>query len=98
METPHCSICLDVVTEKNNIFKCNHNEFHKTCIKNLSTCPLCRAELKEGQNSILIWNENNRFPAEIFRNTRNLNMPIRVIKSMDEYKVGDIVYHHVSGS
>lgn len=44
-----CAICLDSLDNGKEVqsFKCGH-EFHEDCIRNLSTCPLCRAPLVKG--------------------------------------------------
>tara|TARA_Y100000816_G_scaffold289933_1_gene277473 strand:+ start:531 stop:695 length:165 start_codon:yes stop_codon:yes gene_type:complete len=48
---------------------------------------------------ILIWHENQRYPAGIYKRAKNLHdLPIVVIKSMDEWVPGDIVYHYVGAT
>ena len=48
---------------------------------------------------ILIWHENQRYPAGIYKRAQNLHdLPIVLIKSMDEYAPGDIVYHYVGAT
>lgn len=87
-----CAICLNIVNESNNLFQCNHYDFHINCIKNLSSCPMCRANLKPSENCILIYDENHRKLAEQYRSTNELIMTIKIIQSMKEYKNGDILY------
>lgn len=87
-----CAICLNTVHESNNLFECNHYDFHKKCVENLSSCPMCRANLKYGNNSILIYHESHRKLAEQYKSSNKLIMSIKTIKSIEEYKIGDILY------
>ena len=88
-----CVVCLENTDNFSKEFTCEHINYHKDCIKLFTTCPMCRAPAIPS-NRILIWNENNRAPALIYMNSHNLNhMKIVIIKSMDEFRPGDIVYN-----
>lgn len=55
LESSDCSICIDSIAEKTEIYDipCGH-KFHKDCLntwlKNNNTCPFCRAVLKESDD------------------------------------------------
>lgn len=95
-----CSICLEPLNEPEFCkYTCDHGSFHIRCISKCLTCPLCRADVKVKNRRILIWHENQRYPAGIYKEAKNLHdLPIVVIKSMDEWVPGDIVYHYVGGT
>ena len=88
-----CIICLEKTDNSDKEFTCEHVNYHKDCIKSCSKCPMCRSPAILS-NRILIWNDRNRAPALIYMDSHNLNhMKIVVIKSMDEFRPGDIVYN-----
>ena len=50
--------------------------FIKSMISKCPTCPLCRAHAKVNRR-ILIWHENQRYPAGIYKRAQNLHdLPI----------------------
>lgn len=87
-----CPICLEITNETINLFTCKHTFFHNNCVKKCKTCPLCRASVKDKCNRILIWSEYSRENAKIYAKANDLDFPIELIYSMDEWRPGDIVY------
>lgn len=88
-----CSICLKNI-ENGYKLSCDHDTFHKECIetwlKIKPTCPLCR---KNVVSRILIWHDNIRTAAEIYKMNNNLPHLIEVISNFNSKGVNDIVYH-----
>lgn len=90
-----CIICLKKVENRYKL-SCDHECFHKECIERWlaikSTCPLCRENVIQNPR-ILIWNENIRAAAKIYKINNNLPHQIEVISNLDSRGSNDIVYH-----
>ena len=80
-------------------YTCDHGSFHKMHIK-VSKMSLCRADVKveNRRRRILIWHENQRYPAGIYKRQNLHDLPIVLIKSINERRPGDIVYHYVGAT
>ena len=95
-----CAICLDVGKKTRYFYNCSHR-FHEKCMeewmKRNMSCPICRNRDNRYialTKRILIWNENQRSPAKIYKDTHKLiDHEIIVIRSIEERREGDIVYH-----
>lgn len=98
----YCKICFENKINLNNLhykFICNHKFYCNDCIdkwilKN-NSCPYCRAiSINNNEKRILVWNKFQITAATLYKKHNNLNYEISIIKSINEKKEGDIIFHN----
>lgn len=84
-----CSICYDQVNTK-TVIKCCGNSFCLECIcrwlKIKNTCPLCKANIKEFSDSLMVVNDKSIEiePTHIYSKLHTLELLLQKIKSENE--------------